>query len=86
MIVDRPKEVTEILVSLKYWDKKNLVLFMKNFIRNNCERISFMLHDDDIEEELNLKDEKTLRIEIINLLQDITYKHNVVLGMPNDKQ
>lgn len=79
MIIDRPEKVTEILVSLKYWDKKNMIIFLKKFIKNNCKKIDFVVEESKIDKVLNLRSEKDLKIEIINLLQNIKNSTKVVL-------
>lgn len=76
---ERPKEVNIILSQLKYWDKKNMVIFMEEFIQNNCDKVSLWLTENQIIDNLETQDERSLKIQIINLLQNIKKEDKVIL-------
>lgn len=76
---ERPKEVNIILSQLKYWDKKNMVIFMEEFIQNNCDKVSLWLTENQIIDNLETQDDRSLKIQIINLLQNIKKEDKVIL-------
>ena len=76
---ERPNSVNQILISLRYWDKKNLILFLNQFIQDNCDKISLWLTENQIIDNLEAQDEKTLKSQIISLLQNVKKEDNIVL-------
>lgn len=76
---ERPKEVNTILSQIRYWDKKNMIIFMEEFIQNNCDKVSLWLTENQIIDNLEAQDERSLKIQIINLLQNIKKEDKVIL-------
>lgn len=79
LLEERPQEVNTILYQLKYWDKKNMIIFLEEFIQNNCDKISLWLTEEQILDNLEQQDKKRLKIQIINLLQNIKKEDKVIL-------
>jgi hypothetical protein len=79
LLDERPKEVNAILSQLKYWDKKNMIIFLEEFIQNNCDKVSLWLTDEQIIDNLENQSEKDLKIQIINLLQNIKKEDKVIV-------
>lgn len=79
LLEERPKEVNAILSQLKYWDKKNMIIFLEEFIQNNCDKVSLWLTDEQIIDNLEKQSEKDLKIQNINLLQNIKKEDKVIV-------
>lgn len=78
-IDDRPEHVTKTLISLKYWDKKNMILFLSNFIQDNCDKISVWIDKSESDLEFEKKSSDELRIQIIELLQNVNHSDKIIL-------
>lgn len=79
LLEERPQEVNTILSQLKYWDKKNMIIFLEEFIQNNCDKISLWLTEEQILDNLEQQDERSLKVQIINLLQNVKKEDKVIL-------
>ena len=79
LLESRPEKVTEVLTSINYWDKKNLLIFLDKFIQNNCDKVSFVLSNWKIQETLDDCSERELKTMIINLLQNAKESDNIII-------
>lgn len=79
LLDERPQVFNQVLSQLRYWDKKNLMIFLENFIQDNCDKISLWLTDEQILDNLENQSEIQLKSQIIKLLQNIKETDNVIL-------
>lgn len=79
LLSERPQEANTILSQLRHWKKKHMIIFLEEFIQNNCDKISLWLTEEQILDNLEQQDEKSLKIQIINLLQNIKKEDKVIL-------
>lgn len=68
---NRPQEITDILTSLKYWNKHQMIVFLEEFIQENCNKVTFVLNNVQIMDNLKSYTDSELRSQIIHLLQSI---------------
>lgn len=83
MLEERPDHVNKILISLRYWDKKQMLIFMDHFINNNCDKIKLFLTEKEIKDSFEFIDELELKKILISLLQKIKKNDNVKLMLFN---
>ena len=55
---ERPASVNNILMSLKYWNKNQCIIFLEQFIQDNCDSIKTWLTQIEIDLNLEDKDEQ----------------------------
>lgn len=86
LLEDRPKEITVILSSLKYWDRPTLLHFMEEFIQYNCDKITFTFPKEQSLILLSGFSDEKLKSLIISLLQPVKDLSEITLPKGLGKQ
>ena len=79
---NRPKLINDILISMRHWDSQYTRLFYSKFIKLNCDKINFVLHEKSMMDFINSQDNKAIKSELINLLQKVTLENINSIDIP----
>lgn len=82
---NRPKEIDDILLSIRYWNKSHLIYFLNNFIELNCDKVKLWLTNYQISETISSYSENELKSQIILLIQNIKKEDNIIIPIFTNK-
>lgn len=79
---DRPKKINDIILSMRYWDYKNTLIFFKEFIALNCGKVNFTLNKDTKENLINNLSENEMKSRILTVLQTVNHYNQNEIKLP----